>query len=204
MPRPRVAKTKSHALEIAASLKRERPDLDPADYLYLVYAQRLGRILDTVDDRHCRVEFGISAADMRVLYALRRSGPSYALRPTELFRSLLVTSGAITKQVDRLIAAGLVDRQPGPKKSGGFLIHLTEKGSRMADEALTSLVNSSVLSLHALTYEERKKLLVMFEKMLMDLEHRLHSDEAADARKAVGKAATDASQERLVELRQGS
>ena len=114
-------------------LKRERPDLDPSDYLYLVYVQRVGRILEAADDRHCRTEFGISASDMRVLFALRRAGPDYALRPTELFRSLLVTSGAITKEVDRLAALGYVDRLPGAPKSGGFLIRLTAKGKRTAD-----------------------------------------------------------------------
>src|SRR3546814_265758 len=100
MSRPRVAHNRGHTRHIAETLKNERPDLDPADYLYLVYANRVGRILEAVDDKHCRTEFGISAADMRVLFALRRAPPSYALRPTELFRSLLVTSGAITKQVD--------------------------------------------------------------------------------------------------------
>ena len=84
MPRPRVEHTRSHASEVAELLKRERPDLDPSDYLYLVYVQRVGRILETVDDRHCRTEFGISASDMRVLFALRRAGPDYALRPTRI------------------------------------------------------------------------------------------------------------------------
>lgn len=177
MSRPRVAYSHNHALDIAASLKTERPDLDPADYLYLLYAQRLGRILDTVDDRHCRADFGMSGADMRVLYALRRAGPPHALRPTELFRSLLVTSGAITKQVDRLIAGGYVDRQPGPEKSGGFLIHLTEKGFKTADDALTSLVHSSVLSLNTLTSKQRRTVCVLLEKMLVDLEDRLHGVE---------------------------
>src|SRR3546814_12170068 len=91
MSRPRVAHNRGHTRHIAETLKNERPDLDPADYLYLVYANRVGRILEAVDDKHCRTEFGISAADMRVLFALRRAPPSYALRPTELFRSLLVT-----------------------------------------------------------------------------------------------------------------
>jgi hypothetical protein len=104
VPRPKVLDSRNHTARIAAAVKHERPDLDPTDYLYLIYAQRLGRILDAVDEKQCQKTFGISAAEMRVLFALRRAGPSYALRPTELFRSILVTPGAITKQVDRLIA----------------------------------------------------------------------------------------------------
>lgn len=174
MSRPRVAHNPSHTRHITETLMNERPDLDPADYLYLIYANRVGRILEAVDDKHCRTEFGISAADMRVLFALRRAPPDYALRPTELFRSLLVTSGAITKQVDRLAAGGFVARQPGPAKSGGFLIHLTGKGFKTADDALTSLVHSSVVSTSALTKQERNQLCVLLEKMLVDLENRLN------------------------------
>lgn len=179
MPRPRVPYARNYTSEIAASLKRERPDLDPADYLYLLYAQRLGRILDAVDDKQCRERTGISGAEMRVLFALRRAGPSYALRPTELFRSLLVTSGAITKQVDRLMAMGFVDRQPGPDKSGGFLIHLTAKGFRTADESLTALADSSVISHQALNEEERKLACTLLAKMLRDLEDRLLAEDPA-------------------------
>ena len=176
MPRPRVVFKRSNPREIAASLKRERPDLDQVDYLYLLYAQRVGRILDAVDDRYCRDEFGVSGAEMRVLFALRRASPAYALRPTELFRSLLVTSGAITKQVDRLIAANYVDRQPGPDKSGGFLIHLTDKGFRAADDALTALADSSVVSHSALSAHERETICRLLEKMSNDLEKRLHNE----------------------------
>lgn len=181
MSRPRVAYSHSHApRDIAVVLKRERPDLDPDDYLYLLYAQRIGRILEAVYDKYCRSEFEMSAADMRVLFALRRAGPSYALRPTELFRSLLVTSGAITKQVDRLMAAGYVDRRDGPQKSGGFLIHLTKKGFKAADQALTSIADSSVVSIDALTSQERKTMNGLFEKMLSDLEKRLPEDEKSE------------------------
>jgi DNA-binding MarR family transcriptional regulator len=175
MSRPKVPHTHSHARDIADSLGRERPDLDLNQYLYLIYANRVGRILHAVDDRHCRTEFGMSGADMRVLFALRRAAPSYALRPTELFRALLVTSGAITKQVDRLAAGGYVARQPGPAKSGGYLIHLTAKGFKTADDALTSLVHSSVMSSNTLTAGERDQVCDLLEKMLVDLERRLDS-----------------------------
>ncbi len=177
MPRPRVPQTHSHTREIASSLQRERPDLDPTDYLYLLYARRVGRILDAVDDRNSRAVYGISATNMRVLFALRRSGPTYALRPTELFRALLVTSGAITKQVEQLVDAGLVHRLPGPDGSGGRLIQLTKKGFKVADDALTALAGSSVISHDALTANERRTVCRLLEKMLLDLEQRLQADD---------------------------
>lgn len=173
MPRPKVDYSGVHSRDIAASLQRIRPDLDQKNYLYLLYAQRVGRILDAVHDDHCRSTFGISSAEMRVLFALLRAAPSHALRPTELFRSLLITSGAITKQVDRLISAGYVDRLPGPERSGGFLIHLTEQGKATANEALTALADSSVIPQSALTPNERETTMNLLEKMLINLEDQL-------------------------------
>lgn len=195
MPRPRVANVQSHTREIAESLERERPDLSLSDYLHLLYVERLGRILDTVFDRNCRANFRISGADMRVLFALRRAGPDYALRPTELFRSLLVTSGAITKQVDRLRAARFVDRLPGPINSGGFLIHLTPKGQRVADEALSLLIDPSSYPAKALSQRERVLLCDISEKLLLALESYV-KDTEKDARKSGRKTRTSVSSQK--------
>jgi DNA-binding MarR family transcriptional regulator len=132
MPRKKIEGPHSHARDVAESIKRERPDLDPSDYLYWIYIVRLGRILARVDDQRCRAKFGISGADMRVLYALLRAGAPYSRKPTELFRSLLVTSGAITKQVDRLVELKLVQRTPEA-------VRLTARGQKVANDSLTRL-----------------------------------------------------------------
>ena len=88
--------------EITRQWERERSDLDLRDFLLAIYLRRLGRLIEREYDRMWQARFAISAWDMRVLLALRRGGPSYAMRPTDLFAALLVTSGAVTKQADRL------------------------------------------------------------------------------------------------------
>lgn len=176
MSRKKIPELHSHARDVAESIQRERPDLDPSDYLYWVYIMRLGRILDQVDDRRCRTLFGISGADMRVLYALRRAGSPYTRRPTELFRSLLVTSGAITKQVDRLVDLKLVKRSPDPINSGSFLVSLTARGLKMADDALTSLAEFAKPSkTSSLSRAEHDTMCALCEKMLLDLEKVTHA-----------------------------
>jgi DNA-binding MarR family transcriptional regulator len=117
--------------------------------------------------------YGISSAEIRVLFALHRSGSGYSRRPTDLFRALLVTSGAITKKVDRLEAAGLVKRGPDPEDKGGSLVHLTAKGKRVADEALESLADATVVSRGKISLSQKdRKLLVKFcEQLLLDFEN---------------------------------
>jgi DNA-binding MarR family transcriptional regulator len=162
----------SHILDIAESWKRERPDLDLADFLLAIYVMRLGRVVDDAYDRMCRKRFGISGADMRVLFALLRGGKPYARRPTDLFRALLVTSGAMTKQVDRLSKLGFVERLDDPGYSGGFLIRLTPKGLRAANAATEMLTkNSPVLpGVQSLTQSERAVGQRFVESILLKLE----------------------------------
>ncbi len=113
--------------------RRARPDIDLNSLVFSMAALRLGKIIEDDFDQQCARHFGISSNDMRVLLALRRAGPPYARRPTDLFQSLLVTSGAITKQVKRLARKKLVRRLRDPNHGGSWQIQLTAKGKRIAD-----------------------------------------------------------------------
>jgi DNA-binding MarR family transcriptional regulator len=172
-----------HARDIAESWARERPDLDPVDYLLPIYMVRLGRIVERDGDQTWKKTFGISSPEMRVLLALRRAGGDFSRRPTDLFRALLVTSGAITKIVDRLSADGLVKRKPDPSDKGGFLIHLTARGRKVADDALTQLTDTTVLgaSRISLSKKERKLLVDLCERILLDIEEGMRAGEENEA-----------------------
>lgn len=154
------------------SWAKERPDLDPLDYLLHIYLIRIGRIVERAADQRARESYGINSAELRVLLALRRVGGNFSRRPTDLFRALLVTSGTITKNVDHLAALGLVKRQPDPSDKGGFLIHLTARGKRVADDSMTALVSQSILSSKriSLPRTERKRMVRLCEQILLDLE----------------------------------
>jgi DNA-binding MarR family transcriptional regulator len=174
MPRKRTAVANDHAKDIARSWARERPDLDPSDYLLHIYLIRIGRILERAADRRSKRLFGISIAEVRVLLALRRAGGDYSRRPTDLFRALLVTSGAITKTVDRLVSLGLVKRLPDPSDKGGFLIRLTARGIRLADNYMDELASSaSILSRDriSLSRAERKSTVNLCERILLEIEN---------------------------------
>src|SRR4051812_50143042 len=74
---------------------------------------RLLRLAHLLDGR-LRPPFaaeGLANGDFDVLAALRRVGEPFLVRPVELSRSLMVTTGAITKRLDRLQAEGPVARE---------------------------------------------------------------------------------------------
>jgi DNA-binding MarR family transcriptional regulator len=144
--------------EITLSWRRELPAADLSGMLLALCFTRLGRLIDADYDRWGQREAGLTGAEMRVILALRRAGHPYARRPTDLFRALLITSGAITKQVDRLAAKQLVVRTPDPQHSGGFLVMLTASGRKLADRIAHRLADESILkeALAELDEEERQ------------------------------------------------
>src|SRR6195256_1798098 len=131
---------------ITVQWQRERGDLDLSNFLLAIYLMRLGTTIELAFGRQCEDRYRISGSDMRVLFALRRGGPPYVKRPTDLFRALLVTSGAMTKKVDRLEDLGMVERLQDPGHLGGFLVRLTKKGLHVADEMVEILAHESAIA----------------------------------------------------------
>jgi DNA-binding MarR family transcriptional regulator len=171
------------ARDIADSWARERPDLDPLDYLLPIYLVRLARIVERSGDQIFKKMFNLRSPDMRVLLALRRAGGDFSRRPTDLFQALLVTSGAITKIVDRLSAVGLVKRRPDPSDKGGFLIYLTAKGNKVADDALTQMAHNTLIGTShvSLSKKERKLLVDLFARTLFEIEDGVRADQEDEA-----------------------
>jgi DNA-binding MarR family transcriptional regulator len=153
--------------------RRERPDVDLTAFSIAAAIKQIDLQTET-EFRRLAADFDIGPGDLRVLFALRRSGVANPRRPTDLFQSLLVTSGAVTKQVDRLEAQGLVERLADPSHRRGFLIRLTRRGVRVADAAIEAICSNQTTigaAIAALSDQERKvgerflqRLLTLFEE----------------------------------------
>src|SRR3989442_12972113 len=72
--------------------------------------------------------FGLQRGEFDVLAALRRSGPPYTLIPSELSKTLMLSRAGMTSRLDRLEAAGFVERTLDPNDRRSFRIRLTDKG----------------------------------------------------------------------------
>jgi DNA-binding MarR family transcriptional regulator len=81
-------------------------------------------------------EFGLTSAEFGVLSALRRSGPPYRMKPTELTRALLLSSGGTSNVLNHLAAKRLIEREPDPGDGRSTLIHLTKTGVELAERAV--------------------------------------------------------------------
>ena len=120
--------------EITSAWRRERPDLD----LRLVgFFSRFERAHHFHERRVTAISsaVGLSANELQILLELRSVGAPYALRPTDLFKSLLLTSGAVTKRIDCLVDAGFVTRVASENDGRACQVVLTSQGVKVADAA---------------------------------------------------------------------
>lgn len=115
--------------------KRERPDLDAIPMAIVGRIIQLGRLLEKSAGEALK-EFDIHYTDLDVLATLRRSGEPYSLTPTELRRSVLITSGAMTALLDRLEMKSLIDRVPHELDGRIKMARLTENGRTLIDSAI--------------------------------------------------------------------
>ena len=143
--------------ELIAQWERERTDLD---FSAMATIGRMGRVMalvgasiEDVFGRH-----GLTVADFDVLAALRRAGEPFVLRPTDISRQLMLSPAGMTNRLDRLAAAGLVDRSPDPDDRRSWLIQLSDEGRRRVDAAVADHVANEERLLEPLTAAQRKAL----------------------------------------------
>ena len=98
---------------------------------------------------------------------LRRSGEPYTLAPTALARWMTLSSAAMTNRVDRLEAAGLVERHPDPGDRRGVLVVLPPDGRRVVYAADTDHVEYERRLLEPLSEDERRTLNALLRKILL-------------------------------------
>ena len=160
-----------HVDEIVAQWRRERRDLDFAP---LALIGRLLRVTHLVDEELRRgvAPYGLQPGWLDILAALRRAGTPAELNPTGLMRSTLLSSGGMTKRLDRLEEAGLVERRPDPADRRGTLVRLTRRGRGVIDRALEAHLANEERLLASLSASDRRALDGALRKLLSELEPR--------------------------------
>jgi DNA-binding MarR family transcriptional regulator len=147
----------------------ERPDLDVTPQGVF---GRLSRLTQHVSVELAQVygQHGLGEGDFDVLATLRRAGEPFERTPRELADHTMVTSGAMTKRVDRLERSGLVTRRASETDGRGRVIALTQAGRELIDQAFTEHIANEHRLLAALTPGERAQLETLLTKWLAEFE----------------------------------
>lgn len=133
---------------------------------------RLARLSVLVHQEICTSyeRHGITEADFDVMATLRRAGRPYQRRATELAENTMVTSGGLTKRVDRLIGLGYVERRPGEHDARERVVGLTAEGMSVLDAAFRDHMANEKIMLERFTAQEREILPALLKTWLAHYE----------------------------------
>ncbi|MFD4509250.1 MarR family winged helix-turn-helix transcriptional regulator [Streptomyces sp. NPDC058457] len=154
---------------IQADWRRERPDVDITPQGVI---GRLHRLAGRLTEELCLVygRYGLSEGEFDVLCALRRAGEPYERAPGELAAHTMVTTGAMTKRIDRLERAGLVTRRRSDDDQRGRIVALTTPGRDLIDRAFTDHMRNERHLVDLLTPTEAGELETLLTNWLSRLE----------------------------------
>lgn len=153
----------------------ELPDVDTVGMAVLGRARWISlRVRPQIEAVFARR--GLDAGEFDVLATLLRSGPPYCLRPTELYTSLMISSGGLTDRLSRLTKAGLVSREPSPNDARSLLVRLTPKGRRLAEDAFREDMAIEKDLLRGLSIEEQEQLSALLSKLAKSLAAEVRTD----------------------------
>ncbi|MFS8047620.1 MarR family winged helix-turn-helix transcriptional regulator [Rhizobium sp. BR 314] len=159
----------SDAIDVAQrAWSRERPDVDNWPVGVIGRTQRLARVFEDELQTFFR-QSGLDTGEVDMLFTLRRSGAPYGLTPTQLVKSLMITSGAVTKRINRLETKGLVQRIPAGFDRRIVQVQLTEHGLAMVDQLFAPHIENEVQLLKGLDRDKLDQLADLLRTLLQSL-----------------------------------
>ena len=156
--------------ELLADWARERPKLDVEAMAVVGRVIHLSSLLE-VDANKVLAPHGLRYTDFDVLATLRRAGKPYELKPMQLRRAVLITSGAMTACLDRLERKGLVRRLPDPDDRRGTLVRLTREGRTKIDVVAPARFAEATNAISMLKKAEIKATSDTLRAVIMELEN---------------------------------
>lgn len=141
------------------------PEMD-AGVLHVVGRLLLSAELIQREIKDALRPLGLTYADFDVLNTLRRRGDENGTNAGVLTAATLITSGAMTARLDRLVGAGLVERVPDPDDGRSVLIRLTVEGEVIAERALDNVLAVDEDFLAPLSANQRRVLARELKRLL--------------------------------------
>jgi DNA-binding MarR family transcriptional regulator len=157
-----------HVDRLTERWELERPELDTGPLSITARIVRLQRVLDRRTSQ-VLAPLELTIGEANVLATLRRAGEPYELTPTELYRGLLVSSGAMTNRLDQLESRGLLVRRSDPDDRRRVRVALTDRGRALVDAAMDAETEALAELLGFLSDEERATLIGLLRTVLVRL-----------------------------------
>jgi DNA-binding MarR family transcriptional regulator len=122
-----------------------------------------------------RDQLGISQGELKILLRLTRGARSQG----DIARTLLVSTGTMTNQLDKLEAAGFVVRSPDPTDRRGKLVEMTPMGRETLDNYVNVQAKRERQLVSGLSSQEKNELNILLRKLLASLREEAMTRESS-------------------------
>lgn len=156
-----------HVELILKQWQQVRPDADSSPMAIVGRVYRLNKHWGPELDKVFKA-FELSSIQFDVLASLRRN--DRPLSPTELYKSTMLSSGAMTTNLDKLEQRGLLVRIRNDEDRRGCMIEITAAGRTLIDEAVDQHLANEQNLLSPLSPEERALMASLLKKCLLPWE----------------------------------
>lgn len=160
---------RDHIDQIYEAWSREMPEVSARGAQILARARRITMYVRPEIEGMFKT-FDLDSGEFDVLATLRRAGAPYSLRPTELYKSLMISSGGLTDRLDRLEERGFIRRRPSAEDARSLLVELTALGRKRIEAAFAADMALEDRLVEGLTREEHGQLVQLLRKVMLLLE----------------------------------
>lgn len=146
---------------------KEMPGLDLEP---MVLLGRLSEAAQAIINGHlvpAYTAIGLKQGEFDVLTTLVRSGPPYKLMPTDLYKSMMMSSGGMTSRLDKLEKAGHIERCPHPDDRRALMVCLTDSGRKLIKDMIPDYVEGQKRAVSGLTEDEQATLSALLKKLIL-------------------------------------
>ncbi|MBU8900879.1 MarR family transcriptional regulator [Corallococcus sp. H22C18031201] len=164
-----------HVDRLRAQWARELPGLDTQGMEILGRARRITlRVRPAIEAVF--EEYALDTGEFDVVSTLLRAGPPYRMRPTELYKSLMISSGGLTDRLTRLTRAGLIRRAEAEGDARSIPVELTPEGRARTEAAFRADMAVEARLLKGLSKNDRTTLATLLRKLAVSLEESARED----------------------------
>lgn len=154
------------ASNVALAWQQERPEIDTRVMALVGRLLEAAHVMERDWLSPLALKYELQTGEFDVIATLRRVGQPYALTPTMLYESLMLSSGAMTNRLDRLEQRGLIERRRSTTDRRSIMVHLTQAGLELIDALLPLHIENETQALTALTAQEQSQLDALLQKLL--------------------------------------
>lgn len=151
--------------DLLADWCEQRPDLDSESVGVVLRIQALAKTLAEQTAKRLQ-DFDLQWWQYDVLSALRRQGKPYVMSASELAEAAMLTSGAMTNRIDRLVESKLVCRLDDSSDRRKVLVKLTAQGLDRIEDATRARFESATVALTGLDKQQKKALSSLLRQVL--------------------------------------